>query len=80
MEKVSGFVDITDESCPYTIVKAKVALDDIKIGEILEIKMETGVPCRSLPKVMMFDGHEVLEMKDNENGTHTMLVKKMVEF
>ena len=36
----NNFLDITEESCPYTIVKVKVAISDIEQGEILEILMD----------------------------------------
>jgi tRNA 2-thiouridine synthesizing protein A len=76
--KAHGFVDITDESCPYTIVKTKVAIDDVEIDEILEIKMEGGVACRNIPKVMECDGHEILDKYDNPDGTVTMFVKRKI--
>ena len=72
----NNFLDITEESCPYTIVKVKVALEDIKRGEILTILMAEGVPCRNIPKVVEFEGHEILSMTDNKNGTHSLKVKK----
>ena len=72
----NNFLDITEESCPYTIVKVKVALEDVKTGEILEILMADGVPCRNIPKVVEFEGHEILSMTDNNNGTHSLKVKK----
>ena len=72
----NNFLDITEESCPYTIVKVKVAISDIEQGEILEILMAEGVPCRNIPKVVEFEGHEILSMTDNKNGTHSLKVKK----
>lgn len=52
----NNFLDITEESCPYTIVKVKVAISDIEQGEILEILMADGVHCRNIPKVVEFEG------------------------
>ena len=72
----NNFLDITEESCPYTIVKVKVAISDIEQGEILEILMADGVPCRNIPKVVEFEGHEILSIIDNNNGTHSLKVKK----
>ncbi len=69
-------LDITEESCPYTIVKVKVAIEEMEGGEIMEILMQEGVPCRNIPKVIEFDGHSVIEMKNNSNGTYTLTMQK----
>lgn len=42
--KANGFVDITDVVCPMTFVKAKVAIEELEEGQILEIKMNEGEP------------------------------------
>lgn len=70
-------VDITDCSCPYTIVKTRVALDDLKVGETIEVILEKGVPERNIPKVLVLEGNEILETRDNNNGTITIFAKKI---
>ena len=70
------FLDISEESCPYTIVKVKVAISEMKKSEIMEILMEDGVPCRNIPKVIEYEGHSVLEMIDNGNGTKKLRMRK----
>jgi len=37
--KADAFVDITDVVCPMTFVKAKIAIEELEEGQILEIKM-----------------------------------------
>lgn len=73
------FVDITDCSCPYTIVKTRVALDDLKDGEIIEVKLEKGVPERNIPKVLELEGMLILDKTDNGDGTITIRAKKYEE-
>ena len=37
-------VDITDVVCPMTFVKAKVAMEELEIGQVLSVHMNDGEP------------------------------------
>lgn len=77
--KQDSFVDITDKVCPLTFVKAKVALDELDIGQILAVRMNDGEPVQNVPRSMKDDGQQVLKLIDNEDGTYTLFVKKLEE-
>lgn len=77
--KQDAFVDITDKVCPLTFVKAKVALDELDIGQILAVRMNDGEPVQNVPRSMKDDGQQVLKLNDNEDGTYTLFVKKIEE-
>lgn len=70
-------VDITDKVCPLTFVKAKVSLDELEDGEVLAIRMNGGEPAQNVPRSMKEEGHEVLKLQDNEDGTYTLYVRKV---
>jgi len=71
-----AFVDITDVVCPVTFVKAKIALEDLDDGEILEIRMNEGEPLQNVPRSLKEEGHRVLKVLNNNDGTYTIYVKK----
>ena len=75
--KVDAEVDITDKVCPLTFVKAKVSLDELEDGEVLAIRMNDGEPVQNIPRSMKEEGHQVLKLEDNEDGTYTLYVKKV---
>jgi len=77
--KYDDFVDITDKVCPLTFVKAKVAIDELDDGEILAVRMNDGEPVQNVPRSFKEDGHQILKLYDNEDGTYTLLVKKQEE-
>ncbi len=77
--KYDEFVDITDKVCPLTFVKAKVAIDEIDDGEVLAVRMNDGEPVQNVPRSFKEDGHRILKLYDNEDGTYTLLVKKVEE-
>ncbi len=77
--KADAEVDITDKVCPLTFVKAKVSLDELEDGEILAIRMNDGEPVQNVPRSMKEEGHQVLKLEDNQDGTYTLYVKKVEE-
>ena len=74
--KSDYFVDITDVVCPVTFVKAKVALEEIDNGQILEIKLNDGEPIQNVPRSLKNEKHKVLSVDKNEDGTYTIAVEK----
>jgi TusA-related sulfurtransferase len=72
-------VDITDMVCPMTFVKAKVALEEIEIGQVLAVTLNEGEPAENVPRSFKEEGQEVLDFIDNGNGTYDLIVKKLEE-
>ena len=52
------------------------ALDD---GQILAIKMNDGEPVQNVPRSVKEEGHQILKLEDNEDGTYTLIVRKVEE-
>ena len=77
--KVDGTVDITDVVCPVTFVKAKVALEELDGGQVLAIHMNDGEPAQNVPRSMKDEGHQILKLKDNGDGTYDLFVRKAKE-
>ena len=75
--KFDDTVDITDVVCPVTFVKAKVALEELDEGQVLSIRMNDGEPVQNVPRSIKEEGHQILKLDDNEDGTYTLDVKKV---
>ena len=71
----NDFIDITDVVCPITFVKVKVAIEDLEDGQVLEVKLNEGEPIQNVPRSLKDEGHKVLDLKDNEDGTFTLWVE-----
>lgn len=72
-------VDITDVVCPMTFVKAKVAMEEIEVGQVLAVTMNDGEPVQNVPRSFKEEGQQVLKLIDNKNGTYDLIVKKLEE-
>lgn len=70
-------VDITDVVCPVTFVKAKVALEELDDGTILSIRMNDGEPVQNVPRSIKEEGHQILKLEDNHDGTYNLIVRKV---
>ena len=73
------FVDVTDVVCPVTFVKTKVALEELDEGENLRVHLNDGEPVQNVPRSLKDEGHEILRLVDNEDGTYDLFVKKVGE-
>lgn len=75
--KIDDTIDITDVVCPTTFVKAKVALEELEDGQILSVRLNDGEPVQNVPRSIKEEGHEILRLTDNQDGTFTLIVKKV---
>lgn len=74
---VDDTVDITDKVCPLTFVKAKVALEELEEGEVIAIRMNDGEPVQNVPRSVKEEGHQILKLVNNEDGTYSLIVRKV---
>ena len=75
--EVDDTVDITDVNCPVTFVKTKVALEELNDGQILQVHLNDGEPVQNVPRSIKEEGHEILKLIDNEDGTYELYIKKV---
>ena len=63
-------LDLTGVACPLNWVRAKLALERMQQGELLELVLDPGEPLESVPRMAGEDGHEV-----SVDGTSVTIVK-----
>lgn len=71
-------INIKGLVCPYTFVKAKLAIESMDVGQILEILLDYEEASRSIPKSMEDHGQKVLKI-DKINETDWILQIKKVK-
>ena len=75
--KIDDTVDVTDVTCPTTFVKAKVAIEELEEGQVLCVKLNDGEPVQNVPRSLKEEGHKILELIDNGDGTYDLIVEKV---
>ncbi len=75
--QIDETVDITDKVCPLTFVKVKVTLDELDDGEVLAVRLNDGEPVQNVPRSVKEEGHQILKLVDNEDGTYELIIKKV---
>ncbi|MCB4821928.1 sulfurtransferase TusA family protein [Roseicella aerolata] len=69
-------LDITAETCPMTFVRTRLALDRMKKGEVLLVRLRGDEPKRNIPRTAAEQGHDVLAQRDLPDGTTELLLRK----
>lgn len=69
-------LDIRGEVCPYTFVKSKLAIEQIKPGQVLEVIVDHLPAIENVPRSMENEGHEVLDVKQISDREWGILVRK----
>ena len=65
-------LDLKGVACPFNYVQAKIRLETMDIGQLLEITIDDGEPIENVPTSLTNDGHEITDTK--KVGQHYRLV------
>lgn len=66
-ETKNRIIDLRGVACPLNFVKAKIELEKISVGEILEMLLDDGEPVRNAPASFAEQGQEVIEVKSKDD-------------
>lgn len=77
--KIDKRINIKGLVCPYTFVKSKLAVEDMEVGETLEILLDYEEASRSIPKSMEDHGHKILKVEKINDTDWTITVRKEKE-
>ena len=70
-------VDLRGVPCPLNLVKAKLAIEKLAVGDILEIEIDDGEPIQNLPVSLGRQGQEILETTRCENYFRLKVRRKL---
>ncbi|MCM8800160.1 MAG: sulfurtransferase TusA family protein [Candidatus Omnitrophica bacterium] len=68
-------LDLKGTPCPINYVKAKLFLENLKKGDILEILLDEGEPINNVPKSLEADSHKVIKI-EKLDGFYRVIVEK----
>jgi len=77
--KIDKKINIKGEICPYTLVKSKLAIEEIEVGQVLEVLLDYPEAAESIPKAMTNYGHTVLKTEKINSTDWIIQIRKEVE-
>jgi TusA-related sulfurtransferase len=71
-------LDITSDICPLTMVKAKLLIERMQVGDVASIRLNSGEPLDNVPRTLRDHGHEIIGIEpENTTGSiFLLLVRK----
>ena len=79
-ERPNYYLDISDETCPMTFVRAKLLIESMASGETAEIRLTGAEPLANVPKSIGELGHEIISMipeqDQGKTGLHRLHIRK----
>jgi TusA-related sulfurtransferase len=68
-------IDLRGVCCPTNFVKAKLALEMVDTGEVVEFLLDDGEPVKNVPRSLKAEGHKLIGLQE-EGGGYRLTVEK----
>ncbi len=72
------FLDLSGVACPTNWVHAKLVLEEMEIGQRLEVLLDDGEPIRNVPRSVKDDGHKLITVKP-DGDQFRLIIEKATE-
>jgi TusA-related sulfurtransferase len=69
-------LDITGERCPFTWVRTRLVLEEMRVGGLVDVLMREGEAARNVPRTAREEGHAVVCEGAVGDGRYRALVRK----
>jgi TusA-related sulfurtransferase len=69
-------LDISAETCPMTFVRTRLALDRMRSGEVLRLRLRGEEPRRNVPRTAAEQGHAVLGEREEPDGSILLWIRR----
>lgn len=70
-------LDLRGVVCPFNFVRAKLALEQVETGGILEVILDDGEPIRNVPNSFREQGQEVVSISPNSDSTFRVQIRRV---
>jgi tRNA 2-thiouridine synthesizing protein A len=69
-------LDLRGEVCPYTFLKARLALEALPAGAVLSVVVDNAASARDVPRSLAAAGHAVLGCAVTGDGAWAILTRR----
>lgn len=77
--KIDQELDLRGEVCPYTFVRSKLVIEDMELGEVLQVILDHMPAVDNVPRSMENEGQEVLGVHQINETDWAVTVRKKVD-
>jgi len=70
-------LDIRGEVCPYTIVKTKLALEEMTPGQVLRVLVDYEPATQNVPRSVKLQGDDVLSVEPCGTSQWAITIRKI---
>ena len=74
-QKIDREIDLKGKVCPYTFIESMLALEDMKVGEVLRVIVDYPPAVCDVPKSLKNEGYEVMDVSAINNTDWAILVR-----
>ena len=71
--KATDTLDLRGVMCPMNFVKAKLKLESMDEGDVLELILDSGEPIQNVPKSIKEEGYKIVEVNKEEDHFRLMV-------
>ncbi|HIJ80157.1 MAG TPA: sulfurtransferase TusA family protein [Desulfuromonadales bacterium] len=72
-------IDLRGVSCPTNFVKAKLALEVLDNGTVVQMLIDDGEPVKNVPRSLKADGHRLIGLQQAADGHYVLELEKVEE-
>jgi TusA-related sulfurtransferase len=76
LQDADQLLDISNEVCPMTFVRTRLALDRMAPGGVLLVKLRGEEPLRNVPRTATEQGHQVLSLETGSDGVSLLRLRR----
>lgn len=76
LQEPDVILDISNDICPMTFVRTRLALDRMVPGQILLVKLRGEEPVRNVPRTAAEQGHQVLSLDTAADGLTLLRLRR----
>ena len=69
-------LDLRGEICPYTLLKSKLALEEMAVGQVLEVVLDHRPAVEDVPKGLRYEGQDVLLVEATSASEWKVAIRK----
>lgn len=76
--KPDVYLDLKGVPCPLNYVRTKLKLEEMEVGQVIEVILDDGEPIENVPPSLQNDGQEIILQEEINDSRWRVVVRKRV--